>query len=138
MNIARLLAVLLSTGLLFAGCSPPEKGSPKQAPRTARTAEPKKAVKVRHLAGEVLTVNAKSKTLTVRYRDRDYSLRYNDETVVKVNLESVPPAEIPIGTRATVKYVEKSGQRIAKGIFISTETVEKGEQQSQSHPRNSA
>jgi hypothetical protein len=37
-----------------------------------------------------------------------------------------------------VKYIEKKGQHVARGIFISTETAEKKEGSPQSFFRNSA
>ena len=65
-------------------------------------------------------------------------MQFDDNTVVKIDLDTVKPSEIPVGTRATVKYVERKGQFVARGIFISTETAEKKEGVPQSFYRNSA
>lgn len=135
-----ILSALISIGLLYVACGqPPEKASVKAVTTIEKkAAEQKKTVRVRHLSGEVLTVNAKTKTITVRYKDEDLELQFDDNTVVKVDLDTVKPSEIPVGTRATVKYVERKGQFVARGIFISTVTAEKKEGAPQSFYRNSA
>jgi hypothetical protein len=135
-----ILSTLISIGLLYVACGqPPEKTPGKAvAASTKRSAEQKKTVRVRHLSGEVLTVNSKTKTITVRYRDEDLDVQFDDSTIVKIDLDTVKPSEIPPGTRATVKYIEKKGQFVAKGIFISTETAEKKEGTPQSFYRNTA
>jgi len=135
-----ILSALISIGLLHVACGqPPEKAPGKAVTASSkRSVEQKKAVRVRHLSGEVLTVNSKTKTITVRYRDEDLDVHFDDSTVVKIDLDTVKPSEIPPGTRATVKYIEKKGQFVAKGIFISTETAEKKEGTPQSFYRNTA
>jgi hypothetical protein len=118
--------------------------SPEKAPKKAtaaaekKSADQKKTIRVKHLSGEVLSVNSKAKTIIVRFKDEDVELKYDDGTIVKVDLDSVRPAAIPLGSRATVKYVERKGQYVAKGIFISTETAEKKEGTPRSSYRNSA
>jgi hypothetical protein len=135
-----ILSALISIGLLYVACGqPPEKAAGKAGTTVQKkAAEQKKTVRVRHLSGEVLAVNPKTKTITVRYRDEDLELQFDDNTVVKVDLDTVKPSDIPPGTRATVKYIEKKGQFVARGIFISTETAEKKEGVPQSFYRNSA
>jgi co-chaperonin GroES (HSP10) len=135
-----MLSALFSIGLLYVACGqPPEKTPGKAvAAGSKRSAEQKKAVRVRHLSGEVLAINAKTKTITVRFRDEALEVQFDDNTIVKIDLDTVKPSEIPLGARATVKYIERKGQHIAKGIFISTETAEKKEGSPQSFFRNSA
>jgi hypothetical protein len=135
-----ILSTLISIGLLYVACGQPPEKTPGKAvtASTKRSAEQKKTVRVRHLSGEVLTVNSKTKTITVRYRDEDLDVQFDDSTIVKIDLDTVKPSEIPPGTRATVKYIEKKGQFVAKGIFISTETAEKKEGTPQSFYRNTA
>jgi hypothetical protein len=135
-----ILSALISIGLLYAACGqPPEKTPGKVVTSsTKKSAEQKKTVRVRHLSGEVLAVNSKTKTITVRFRDEDLEVQFDDNTVVKIDLDTVKPSDIPPGTRATVKYIEKKGQFVARGIFISTETAEKKEGAPQSFYRNSA
>jgi hypothetical protein len=135
-----ILSTLISIGLLYVACGQPQEKTPGKAvtASTKRSAEQKKTVRVRHLSGEVLTVNSKTKTITVRYRDEDLNVQFDDSTIVKIDLDTVKPSEIPPGTRATVKYIEKKGQFVAKGIFISTETAEKKEGTPQSFYRNTA
>ena len=135
-----VLTILISIGLLYVACGQsPEKAPGKAVTPTAKkAAEQKKAIRVRHLSGEVLTVDSKTKTITVRFKDEDLELQFDDNTVVKVDLDTVKPSEIPLGTRATVKYIERQGHLVARGIFISTETAEKKEGAPQSSYRNSA
>lgn len=135
-----ILSALISIGLLYVACGqPPEKTPGKVVTSsTKKSAEQKKTVRVRHLSGEVLAVNSKTKTITVRFRDEDLEVQFDDNTVVKIDLDTVKPSDIPPGTRATVKYIEKKGQFVARGIFISTETAEKKEGAPQSFYRNSA
>jgi hypothetical protein len=134
------LAVLLSIGLLYVACGQStDKSSVKAAaPEKKKLAESKKTIRVRHLSGEVLAVDPKAKTITVRVRDEDIELQFNDNTVVKIDLDAVKPHEIPPGTRATVKYVETKGKYVARGVFISTETAEKKEAPPQSSFPSSA
>jgi hypothetical protein len=134
------LAIILSIGLLYVACGQsPDKAPGKTGTKIEKKASEKKnTVRVRHLSGEVLTVNSKTKTITVRFRDEDMEVQFDDNTVVKIDLDTVKPTEIPVGTRATVKYVERKGQFVARGIFISTETAEKKEGSPQSFYRNSA
>jgi hypothetical protein len=118
---------------------PQEKTSGRYVTANSKiSSEQKKAVRVRHLSGEVLTVNSKTKTITVRYREENLELQFDDSTVVKIDLDTVKPAEIPAGARATVKCVERQGQYVAKGLFISTQTAEKKEGPPLSSCRNAA
>ena len=135
-----ILSALISIGLLYVACGQPPEKTPGKAGTSSekKSVEQKKTVRVRHLSGEVLAVNAKTKTITVRFRDEDLDVQFDDNTVVKIDLDTVKPSEIPPGTRATVKYIEKKGQFVARGIFISTETAEKKEGAPQSFYRNSA
>ena len=135
-----ILSALISMGLLFGACGQATDTSPRKDPPAVekKSVDRKKAVRVRHLSGEVIAVNSKTKTLTVRFKDREVGLRFDDNTIVKIDLDTVKPSEIPLGTRATVKYVETKGQYIVRGIFISTETAEKKEGAPQSFYRNSA
>jgi len=134
------MTVLISIGLLYVACGqPPEKSAKKAAGTTEKkSVEQKQTVRIKHLSGEVLAINSKTKTITVRFKDKDVDLKFDDGTVVKIDLDSVKPADIPLGARATVKYIERKGQHVARGIFISTETAEKKEGSPQSFFRNSA
>ena len=141
MNVRLLiLSILLSICLLWVACG---KSTDNVSVKTAASekrkfVESKKTIRVRHLAGEVLSVDTKAKTITMRVRDEDVELRFDDSTVVKIDLDAVKPGDIPPGTRATVKYVERKGHYVAKGVFISTETAEKREAPPQSSFRSSA
>jgi hypothetical protein len=138
----RILSIIavISIGLLYVACGQsPEKSTKKAISTTEkRSVEQKKTVRVKHLSGEILAINSKTKTITVRFKDEDVELTFDDSTVVKIDLDSVKPADIHLGARATVKYIEKKGQHVARGIFISTETAEKKEGSPQSFFRNSA
>jgi hypothetical protein len=135
-----LMSVLILIGLLYVACGPPPEKTPRKTGSASekKISEPKKTIRVKHLAGEVLAVNSKAKTITVRFRDEEIDLSYDDSTVVKIDLDAVKPSEIPLGARATVKYIEQKGRHVARGIFISTETAEQKEGTPQSAFRNSA
>jgi hypothetical protein len=135
-----ILSILLSTGLICVACgSPSDRAAVKSAASEKRkSVEPKKTIRVKHLAGEVLSVDPRAKTITVRVRNEDVELLFDASTVDKIDLDAVKPQEIPLGTRATVKYVERKGHYVAKGGFISTETAEKKEAPPQSSFRSSA
>jgi hypothetical protein len=135
-----ILPCLISIAFLFGSCGqPPEQGQKKGEPVALQKADgQKKAVRVRHLSGEVLAVSSQTKTITVKFKDEEVLLHFDDSTVVRMDLESVKPSDIPLGTRATVKFVERKGQYVARGIFVSTETAEKKEGSPRSFFRNSA
>jgi len=128
-----MISTFLSFGLLCVACGQP---ADKAAVRPAAPEKRTSAGPAKHLAGEILSVDPKTKTITVRARDVDVELRFDDHTVVKIDLDAVKPQEIPPGTRATVKYVERKGRYVAKGIFISAETAEKRESPPQSAIRS--
>jgi hypothetical protein len=134
------ISALISIGLLYVACGQtPEKSARKAATAAEkRSVEQKNAVRIKHLSGEVLAINSKTKTITVRFKDENIDLKFDDGTVVKIDLDSVKPSEIPLGARATVKYIERKGKHLARGIFISTETAEKKEGPPQSSFKNSA
>jgi archaellum component FlaF (FlaF/FlaG flagellin family) len=134
------ISILISIGLLYVACGQsPDKSAKKVGSATEkRSVEQKKTVRVKHLSGEVIAINSKTKTITVRFKDEDIDLKFDEGTVVKIDLDSVKPSEIPLGSHASVKYVEKKGQHVARGIFISTETAGKKEGSPQSFFRNSA
>jgi archaellum component FlaF (FlaF/FlaG flagellin family) len=134
------ISVLISIGLLYVACGQSPDKSAKKVGSAAekRSVEQKKTVRVKHLSGEVIAINSKTMTITVRSKDEDIELKFDDGTVVKIDLDSVKPADIPLGARATVKYIEKKGQHVARGIFISTDTAEKKEGSPRSFFRNSA
>jgi len=134
------ISALISIGLLYVACGQTPEKSAKKTTTAAekRSAEQKNTVRIKHLSGEILAINAKTKTITVRFKDENVDLKFDNGTVVKIDLDSVKPSEIPLGARATVKYIERKGQHLAKGIFISTETAEKKEGTPQSSFRNSA
>ncbi|HQL91641.1 MAG TPA: hypothetical protein PLQ15_13690 [Syntrophales bacterium] len=131
--------ILLAIGLFCWACGQsPEKAPVKAVTDAQKPAAPKKTIRVKHLTGEILAVDAKAKTISIRVRGEDIRLLFDDQTVVKVDLDRVRPQEIPAGSRAAVKYVESRGQRLAKGVFISTETAEKKDSPPQSSFRITA
>ena len=134
------ITLIISIGLLYVACGQSPEKSPKKVTAAAekRSADQKKTVRVKHLSGEVLSVNSKAKTIIVRFKGEDVEMKLDGDTIVKVDLDSVKPAKIPLGLRATVKYVEREGQYVAKGIFVSTQTAEKKESPPLSSCRNSA
>jgi archaellum component FlaF (FlaF/FlaG flagellin family) len=101
------ISALIAIGLLYVACGQsPEKPTTKPGiAAEKRSVEQRKTVRVKHLSCEVVAVNSKTKTITVKVKDENMDLKFDGNTVVKIDLDSVKPSEIPLGARATVNYI---------------------------------
>ena len=90
-----------------------------------KAVEQKKTVRVRHLLGQVLAINAKTKTITVRFRDEALDVQFDDTTVVKIDLDTVKPSEIPVGTRVPVHGSKGKASLLPGESSSPRHTVEK-------------
>ena len=82
-------------------------------------AEEKKApVKVKRISGEVVTVDAKAGTLTVKSKKQEVSLSTDNKTVVKKGKEKKTLADVMAGDKVIVKYTEVDGKNVAKSIAV--------------------
>jgi len=118
-SILRLsLAVLITlafAGLSFAQATPATPAKPATPPEKMAPKKEEKA-KTTGVTGEVVSVDAKAGTLTVKAKDKEMS--FTAETKgAKKQLEKVKA-----GDRVRVSYTEKDGKRIARSV-----TMAKGE-----------
>ena len=97
--IVSVLFVLSVAGLAFA----------------AEKKAPAKKVKVMAVTGEVLAVDAKAMTLTVKGKKGEVAVTTDDKTKFA---KGKSLAEVKVGDKATVKYVEEDGKNIAKSVMF--------------------
>jgi len=84
-------------------------------------------VKVRMITGDVVTVDAAVKTLTVKGKKAEIVISVDDKTTVRIDREKKTLSDINVGDRVTVKYAESEGNNIARSIEIKTaKTGKKG------------
>ncbi len=110
----KVLSVIMATVMAFAFATvsfAAEK--PAEAPKAEATKAAK--TKVRHVTGEVVSVDAAAKTLTVKGRKGDVVISADDKML----------AEVQTGERVTVKYSEKDGKNVAKKIKKAAAKTEK-------------
>lgn len=74
--------------------------------------------RVKQITGEVVTVDAAAKTLTVKGKKAEAVVTTDDKTVVKLGKEKKPLSDVKIGDTVTVKYTEAGGKAVAKSIEI--------------------
>jgi adenylate kinase len=117
--VVSVLFVLSVAGLSFAAeqkaapAAPAEKKAAAPA-ETKKEAAPAKAekkapAKVKQVTGEVVAVDAKAKTLTVKGKKADVSFSVEDKAAAKL-------ADVKIGDKATVKYKEMDGKNVASSV----------------------
>ncbi len=83
-----------------------------------KAAEKKAPAKVNQISGEVVAVDAKAKTLTVKGAKGDVALSLEEKSSVKL-------ADIKTGDRVVVKYKEMDGKNVA--ISVAKKAAEKKE-----------
>ncbi|MBF0558623.1 MAG: TOBE domain-containing protein [Nitrospirae bacterium] len=84
-------------------------------------------IKIKMITGDVVTVDATVKTLTVKGKKAEVVISVDDKTAVKIDKEKKSLADVNVGDRVTVKYAETEGKTIARSIEIKTpKTGKKG------------
>lgn len=84
-------------------------------------------VKIRIITGDVVTVDAAVKTLTVKGKKGEVVISVDDKTVVKIDKEKKTLSDINVGDRVTVKYAETEEKNVARSIENKTaKTGKKG------------
>ncbi len=76
---------------------------------------PAKKVKILAVTGEVLAVDAKAMTLTVKGKKGEVAVTTDEKTKFA---KGKSLAEVKVGDKATVKYVEEDGKNIAKSVMF--------------------
>ncbi|MEW6068928.1 MAG: hypothetical protein AB1610_11650 [Nitrospirota bacterium] len=112
--IVAVLFVFAFTSISFAveeNKVPPVPAEKKEAP-----------LKVKQITGEVKAVDTRAMTITVakKIKDRvmDAVVTINNKTKITCNKDNKTFADVKVGNKVTVKYIEKDGKNIAKGVAI--------------------
>lgn len=120
--IAIIVAVLFVFALTSISFAAEKKAAPapmeKKEASPAKVEEKKAPEKVMSVTGDVVAVDAKAMTLTVKGKKGDVALSTNDKTTVKMGKEKKALADVKVGDKAKVKYTEVDGKNIAKSIAI--------------------
>ncbi|MBI4653977.1 MAG: hypothetical protein HY752_03165 [Nitrospirae bacterium] len=118
--IVSLLFVFSVAGLSFAV---EQKAAPAPAEKKeaapAKAEEKKAPAKVQQVTGEVTAVDVKANTLAVKGKKGDVMFSVDDKTTVTVGKEKKTLADVKVGAKVTVKYVEMDGKNVAKSIAIA-------------------
>jgi ribosomal protein S1 len=123
----KAFAVILVVLFAFAITSVSLAVEEKKAPVEPITAE---KPKVKQITGEVKAVDAKAMTITVTKKMKDKVIEtiatITDKTKIVMGKEKKMLADVKVGDKVTLKYVEADGKNTAKSIAIKpVEPVEK-------------
>jgi Cu/Ag efflux protein CusF len=72
----------------------------------------------KHVTGEVSAIDTAAKTLTVKEKKGEMVLSYSDTTPVTEGKEKKSIADLKVGEKVEVTYVEKEGKNVAESIAI--------------------
>lgn len=112
----KAIAIIVAVLFVFALTSISFAAEKEAAPVKAE--EKKAPEKVMSVTGDVVAVDAKAMTLTVKGKKGDVALSTNDKTTVKMGKEKKALADVKVGDKVKVKYTEVDGKNIAKSIAI--------------------
>lgn len=124
-----ILAVLFAFAITSVSLAVEEKKvtAPTVAP-AEKKAEPMTAEKpkVMQITGEVKAVDTKAMTITVTKKMRDKVIEtvatVTDNTKVTIGKEKKTLADVKVGDKVRLKYVEADGKNTAKSIAINPAT----------------
>lgn len=119
--IVSVLFVLSLAGVAFAA----EKKAPAK----------KAKVKVLSVTGEVLAVDAKAMTLTVKGKKGEVAVTTDDKTKFA---KGKSLADVKVGDKATVKYVEEDGKNIAKSVMFKAVPAKKEKKETKKEMKKEA
>ncbi len=121
-TIAIIVAVLFVFALTSISFAAEKKAAPapveKKEAAPVKAEEKKAPEKVMSVTGDVVAVDAKAMTLTVKGKKGDVALSTNDKTTVKMGKEKKALADVKVGDKVKVKYTEVDGKNIAKSVAI--------------------
>ena len=120
--IAFIVAMIFALGLsavVFAAEEQVPVATPAQAEKK-EAAPAKPAIKKMSVTGEVTAIDANAMTLTVKGRKGDVALMAEEKTKVVMGKEKKTLADVKVGDKITVSYIEKDGKMAAKSITIKT------------------
>jgi hypothetical protein len=115
---ALIIILITLAALVLVTCvqqEQPSKGSPAK-----KAAAKKPPVKLQYLTGEILSVNKARKTILVRRKDDELSFHIDRRTSIKIDGQSRSLADVTVGKRAAIRYVEAEDKNIVRSLVIST------------------
>src|SRR5271169_1125324 len=80
---------------------------------------------VKMVAGDVVTVDAAVKILTIKGRKAEVVIATDERTTIKIDKEKKTLSDVKVGDKVTVKYAVIDGKNIARSIDIKTPKTEK-------------
>ncbi len=92
----------------------------------AVAAEKKAAPASHKLTGEVVSVDATAKTITVKGKDKDVTFTLADNAKVMVHGKAGSLDQLKAGDHVSVKYTEKDGAQIAQEVHTEKAPAKKG------------
>ncbi len=120
--IAIIVAVLFVFALTSISFAAEKKVTPAPAEKKeaapTKTEEKTSPEKVMSVTGNVVAVDAKAMTLTVKGKKGDVALSTNDKTTVKMGKDKKTLADVKVGDKVKVKYTEVDGKNVAKSVII--------------------
>jgi hypothetical protein len=77
---------------------------------------------VQTVEGQIGTVDTDSKTLTLVDGDKQVTFDFDERTAIVESGHAVPPAKIPQGAAASVRYTQRGGKNWARKIELLSDT----------------
>lgn len=115
--VVSVLFVLSVAGLSFA-----EEQKAAPAEKKEAKVEKKVKAKVNAVTGEVVAVDAKAMTLTVKGKKGEVVLSTDDKTKFA---KGKTLADVKVGDKATAKYTETDGKMVAKSVMTKAAKAKK-------------
>jgi len=76
---------------------------------------------VQTVEGQIGTVNTDTQTLTLVDGDKQVTFDFDERTAIVESGRAVPPAKIPQGVAASVRYTQRGGKNWARKIELLTD-----------------
>lgn len=132
----KILALIIALMFTFAvtaafAADAPKAAAPADKKAAPKAEEKKDAAKAKKatVTGEVLAIDAKAGTLTVKGPKKgDVALTTNDKTTVMAGKDKKTLADIKAGDKVAVAYTEADGKNTANKIDIKAAPAKKAEE----------
>ncbi|MEW6109522.1 MAG: DUF5666 domain-containing protein [Nitrospirota bacterium] len=125
----KAIAILLSVVFIFAmtavSFAAEKAAAPAVEKKAEATAPAKAAEKKIQVTGDVAAVDAKASTITVKGKKGEIVASVNDKTKITSGKDKKTLADVKVGDKVRVKYVEADGKNTAKSIAILAAPAEK-------------
>jgi Cu/Ag efflux protein CusF len=123
----KAIAIVLSVMFVFALSTVTFAAEKKEATPQAEKKMEKKTKKagMMRLSGEVTTVDAEAKTVTVKGRMKEVTVSVDDKTAIKAGKEKKTLTDLKAGDKVHVVYAEADGKSVAQRISLRSERSQK-------------